>query len=382
MHFHLPLCWLAATIALGACAERAAALDYVTFTLDGAEIEVRGEIQVVAADGGLLVQGQDGRLWQIPKDDIRKQTSDDEPFTPLTKEEICAELLKELPAGFACHTTAHYVICYNTSEAYAVWVGSLFERLFKASETFWSHKKYDVVEPPMPLVVLVFSDKQAYRRHAVNELGDAVDSIIGYYNLLTNRVTMYDLTGTTEAGASRRLGSSREINALLSRPEAAGLVATIIHEATHQIAFNSGLQKRMTDTPLWLSEGVSMYFETPDLNSRRGWRGIGAVNYPRLVQFRNYARTRPADSLKTLLQNDDRLRDSQTALDAYAESWALVYYLIRHEPDKFRAYMQALEAKQQLIWDTPEDRIAEFEKHFGPLEKLDSEFLRQTARIR
>ena len=34
-------------------------------------------------------------------------------------------------------------------------------------------------------------------------------------------------------------------------------VATIIHEATHQLAYNSGMQRRYADNPMWVSEGLA-----------------------------------------------------------------------------------------------------------------------------
>jgi hypothetical protein len=173
-------------------------------------------------------------------------------------------------------------------------------------------------------------------------LGDAAESIIGYFSLRTNRMTMYDLTGA--AGTSRRNSRSRsaaQINQLLARPEAARTTATVVHEATHQIAFNCGLHARYSDCPLWFSEGIAIYFETPDLRSARGWRNIGAVNRPRLVRFRQYLRHRPADSLRTLLAGDDRFRDPRQSLDAYAEAWALTYFLIRGVPPGVRRSGQA-----------------------------------------
>ena len=81
----------------------------------------------------------------------------------------------------------------------------------------------------------------------------------------------------------------------LSQPEAAKTVATIVHEATHQIAFICGLHRRYADIPLWVSEGVAVYFETPDLGSSKGWSTIGAVNRARLLTFRAYSQRRPAD---------------------------------------------------------------------------------------
>ena len=69
------------------------------------------------------------------------------------------------------------------------------------------------------------------------------------------------------------------------------MVATIIHEATHQLAFNRGLQARFADVPLWVSEGIALYFETPDLRNSRGWQTVGAVNRVRLDRFRQYLTT-------------------------------------------------------------------------------------------
>ncbi len=160
-------------------------------------------------------------------------------------------------------------------------------------------------EPEFPLVAVIFRDRESYAAHARGEVGKTADSIIGYYSLQSNRMTMYDLTGVEalQAGGQRR-GNAAQITALLSQPQAEPLVATIIHEATHQIAFNSGLQTRFADIPLWVSEGIAVYFETPDLTNSKGWKEIGAVNRPRLDRFRDYLTRRPADSLSTLISDD------------------------------------------------------------------------------
>ena len=117
---------------------------------------------------------------------------------------------------------------------------------------------------------------------------DGVGNIVGFYSLRSNRVNMFDLSGLEAIRtANGRRGSMREINQMLSQPAAVPLVATIVHEATHQIAFNCGLQNRFADIPLWLCEGMAVYFEAPDLTSTRGWRGIGRINYPRLATFQD-----------------------------------------------------------------------------------------------
>src|SRR5439155_20506161 len=136
-------------------------------------------------------------------------------------------------------------------------------------------------------------DRQSYDQASRDDLPAGTGNIVGFYSLRTNRINMFDLTGTeavhearsTEHGArsqaelpalrsrlpaSNRRGSMHAINEILSQPSAEPLVATIVHEATHQIAFNCGLQTRYADIPLWLCEGMAVYFEAPDLARRSG----------------------------------------------------------------------------------------------------------------
>ena len=293
-------------------------------------------------------------------------------------------MLAELPSGFDIHATSHYLICYNTSRDYATWCGTLFERLHKAFTNFWTRRGMKLHDGEFPLVAVVFNSRESYARYSEPELGKTADSIIGYYSLRSNRMTMYDLTGVESLRtAGQRIGSLAQINLMLSQPQAELLVATIIHEATHQIAFNSGLQTRYADIPMWVSEGIAEYFETPDLSSTKGWRTIGGVNEPRLERFRQYLGQRPATSLKSLICDDRRVRDTRQALDAYAEAWALTYYLINRHPKQYAAYLQMLSEKKQLIWDDPETRLKDFQAAFGEnLGRLDTDFVRQMQKVR
>jgi len=360
------------------------ALEHVTLRRDGREQTVSGQVVVTAEDGGLLLMARDGTLWTIEPGQIISRKQDDEPFRPFSRDELARQLISELPPGFETYTTHHYLICYNTSREYAVWCGALFERLYKGFANYWTRKGMKLHEPEFPLVAVVFNSAESYSAFARGELGGAPESIIGYYSLRSNRITMYDLTGVEALrSAGDRRGSAAQINRMLERPEVEQLVATIIHEATHQIAFNSGLQTRYADIPLWVSEGIAAFFETPDLGSAKGWRTIGAVNNNRLDRFRDYLERRPSASLKSLISDDKRIRDTRQALDAYAEAWALNYYLIHHRPKQYIAYLQMLSRKEQLLWDDPATRLKEFQEAFGDnLGQLDNDFLRQMQKVR
>ena len=362
----------------------ASALDRVVLKHDGREVRVSGKLLVTAADGGLLILAPDSTLWTVPPEELVTHSTDEEPFRPLAGDALADRLLKELPPGFEVYTTQHYFICHNTSRAYAQWCGALFEQLYRGFTNYWSRQGFELEKPQFPLVAVVFADRESYVKHATGELGKAAESIIGYYNLTTNRMTMYDLTGVQSLRRpGDKRGSLAQINLMLARPESERTVATVIHEATHQIAYNCGLQTRLADIPLWVSEGIAVYFETPDLNSAKGWGNLGAVNPTRLAAFREYTPRRPADSLRTLVADDTRFRDTRRAPEAYAEAWALNYYLLHHHPKQYVAYLQMLSQKKQLLWDDPATRLKEFQDAFGDnLGRLDADFLRQMQKVR
>jgi hypothetical protein len=354
----------------------------VEFLRDGQVRTITGRVVIEAADGGILLQSDDGALWSIERAEIQHRARLDSPFKPLTSAALSEKLISEMPAGFRSYTTPHYVVVYNTSRAYAQWASSLLERLYKAFTNYWEGQGIELHEPEFPLPVFVFASRNEYDQASREDLPGGTGNIIGFYSLRSNRVNMFDLTGVEAVRASGSRGSAREINHMLSQPAAVPLVATVVHEATHQIAFNCGLQSRYADIPLWLCEGMAVYFEAPDLTSTRGWRGIGRVNYPRLETFRKNLANWHNESLEQLLRDSHRFRDPRTAADAYADAWALNYYLIKYQPKAYTAYLKVLAEKHPLVDDTPEERLEEFREHFGDLGKLEGEFLKQMVRVK
>lgn len=365
----------------------AGAVDTVTFRVgegdNAAEKTLAGRILITAQDGGLLFQARDGAIYNIEPANLIRRDHDETPFVPLSTEEIAASVLEELPPGFEVHATAHYVICHNTSPAYVRWCGGLFERLQGAFANYWSRppRGLELSEPEFPLVAIVFADKDSYLKFAEPEVGAAAESMIGYYSQRTNRMVLYDLTGQA-AGAARDRLSEREIVQMLSADGSALTVATVVHEATHQISFNSGVQRRFADNPVWLTEGMAMYFETPDLRGRSGWRTIGAVNTPRLNSFKSHLAAWNANDLQKLLESDDLFRQTSTAVVAYDAAWSLNYFLAKRKNDAYCGFLKSYAARQPLEFDSPETRLKIFTDAFGDVDKLNAEFVRFVQNLR
>lgn len=340
--------------------------------------EITARVLVEAQDGGLLLQGIDGRIWQVPPDRLRQRTKIDTPFTALTGEELGRQVVQEMGPGFQSLISERYVLCTNAAEPYARWCGALLERLATAFRAYWKQRGFATIDPPFPLVAVIFQRQVEFAEFATGDAGPDVATVPGYFSIPTNRIVLRDLT---ESSRGQPVRSAEEIEQRLGTAQYN--VATMIHEATHQIAFNCGLHTRLADNPLWLTEGMATYFETPDLRSKSGWNTAGKVNRPRLQRFKEFLSQRRApDSLETLVKNDARMTNAETAEDAYAESWALTYFLIRKQAAAYVKYLTQISLKEPLELATMDQRLAEFQAAFGDFGRLDADFLRYMKPLR
>lgn len=372
------LCTLAILLLLTTAtrAEDAAVLVRFEDDRDGAEQTVEGRILVEAADGGVLVEDRAGTLWSITPDRLSELAAVDRAFTLMDADELAAALEQELGDGFAIEQTPHYVLCSSAGPEFTGWIARLFERLLRAFLQHWERAGLELHEPAAPLAAVVFADRIAYAEYATRDAGPQLAAGAGYYSVRTNRIVLYDLA-TGDAGSSR---SDAEISRRVAAAPAN--IATIVHEAAHQIAFNSGMQTRYADNPMWLTEGLAMYCETPDLDTGSGWQGIGKLNPARLRDFRRLTgQERGGSSLESLISDDARFRDPSAAAAAYAESWALTYFLIRTRREAYIDYVGSLADKPRLIWDTPAERLDDFQAAFGDLSQLEGDFRKYMARL-
>lgn len=338
-----------------------------------------GQVLLTAQDGGILFEDRSGNYWRIKPENLKEKKELALPFAYFLKDELARRLQKELGEGFRTIRTEHYVICSNATTPYTQWCGELFEHLQKTFLAYWKDKGLELRPSEKPLIAIVFKTKQQFADYAMHDAGPGVASSHGYYSLRTNRMAMYDITASGRKQPARTVGDVRK------RVESSLFnVATVIHEATHQIAFNTGMHVRYADNPVWVTEGMAMFFETPTKKRKNQWKYVGIVNKTRLKQFRIYAKNRRSgDAMKSLISSDQRFSNADRSKDAYAEAWALTYYLIKRNPKGYVAYLKDLGNKQQLVFDKPEQRLKLFRKHFGQdLKKLDRRFVSYTKRLR
>lgn len=335
--------------------------------------ELVGSIVVEAADGGLLLERDDQRLEIVRPGIVSARRTLEMPNTLADPKALGRRIVTELPEGFSFLVTEHYVVCHDTPRPYAEWCGALFERLHVAFLAHWKKAGMAVETPTAPLVVVIFAERERYETFVAADLGPAKGRVAGYYDVRCNRVTTFDLTRSESLATLPATSATRAGLQILARPEAAGLVSTLVHEASHQMAFNCGMHRRLAPVPVWAAEGMATYCE-------RSWKEIGEINKP---LFDRFMTDRGEGDFERIVIDDTAFRDVERMPMAYARAWALTAFLARSRPDEYAAYMARLAAKRPLSADGPEQRRRDFVAAFGvepgDLEEEAAEFLARWA---
>jgi hypothetical protein len=259
------------------------------------------------------------------------------------------------------------------------------ERLYDSFFAHFGRKGFFLKAPPARLMVAVFDSQAGFEAY----LGQKTPpNLVGMYHPQTNRLIVYDLQrnrGVAE-GKQKALDFSRRIPLDIDRVQFVESVerqtrdycrdanlATTMHEAAHQLSFNTGLLNRKGDVPLWVAEGLACYCEPAEAGV---WQGVGAANPERLrvlaAQARGEARYVP---LEELVGSDEWRKDAASILPAYAQSWALFRLLMEERPAALRAYLALIHPRR-----APEHRLTDFRQAFGadlaPLERRLRAYLR------
>lgn len=297
---------------------------------------------------------RDGRLTMLPLaevGDYQKLGS----YRPYSAVELREQLSRDFGPGYTVSATGHYLIVSsrNSGDRY----GRLFEDLYRQFVVSFAARGFKMTEPEFPLVAVVLPDQASFVKYCQAEDVRPQPGLRGYYLPSSNRVALYDAVAAGQATAD-------------------GLDKTVIHEATHQVAFNTGVHSRIGVSPKWVVEGLATVFEQENVrrNDRIG-PVMSRVNDERFKWFQQYRGRRPTKSLVDIVQSD-RMFQSQT-LDAYSEAWAIMFFLLETRPADTVKYLRALAARDPLKDCTPEDRLREFQTAFGnDLSLLEAHLLR------
>lgn len=349
------LCWLVmGKVEPTVAADRLLKADYGGTTLQG----------LVLADDAEQVQilGNDGQVRLLAKNKLARPQWTQGAFAASTAAELKTQLLREFGKGFDVSGTGHYLVVHPAGQRDA-WAAR-FEEIYRSFRWYFQVRSFPLQNPRFILVAVVFPTQNDFLRFSAQQGNPVTSNVLGYYEPKSNRVYMYDYT------AGRNSSADWQTNA-----------ETVIHEVTHQMAFNSGVHSRFGQQPKWVVEGLATLFEAPGV-----WNGLkkttpaDRINRNLLLQFRATMPRRQKGALLQFISNDRAF--DQAGSGGYAEAWALSHYLTETNPKGYAKYLQITGATKNA-GSSASDRVREFSSCFGSdLAVLEANFLRYMVEIR
>ncbi len=309
----------------------------------------------------VILLGRDGRLWSFAPAEVSAFRKPASGFRPYGPSELRGVLLRQLGPGYEVTGTGHYLVAHPAGQRDR-WA-ERFEQLYRGFVRYFAVRGLVVQKPPFPLVGIVCRDRRDFQRHAAGQGLRPSQKIVGYYDNDSNRIVLFD-----PSGGDGRTGTEEDFS-------------VVFHEAAHQVAFNTGVHSRLSLPPGWLAEGLATLFEVPAV-----WAGdpsglpAGRVNRRRLADFRAAVLPQHRPELLEALVGGDELFQTATVA-AYAEAWALSFYLCETRPAAFARYLARTARRDPFGRYERTQRLADFQAIFGAdwrmLEAQMLRFMRQ-----
>lgn len=260
----------------------------------------------------------------------------------------------------------------------------LLETVYESFLMKFCVEGYSLGVPKEHLKVVLFADREDFLHFGEkSELSKAA----GFYTKSKNTAVFYD-QGTNEAykilfelngilqrekekaikgrwpGAKNLVRLANTIQLMLRVAKENADIEVVSHEATHQMAANTGLMPNNAPVPLWAAEGLATYFECPEQAS---WSGIGAVNKGRLEDYRLLAKY--TDRSNVSFVSSDKVfklaANHYTIKHAYGQAWALTHFLMERHFDGLIEYYRLLAEKKSEKQLSAEEYEELFQKAFG-----------------
>jgi len=303
----------------------------------------------------MCLLSRDGTLKVFDPHQAKNVRTTSGTFYSYSSNEMRASLYREFGKNFDVSGTGHYLVVHPKGQR-DVWANR-FEELYRNFTHYFRTRRIHPSEPQFPLVAVVFHRRDDFLRYATAD-GLNAKNYLGYYSPTSNRILLYDTTAGRSSG-------DWTTNA-----------ETIIHEATHQTANNTRIHSRFGSTPRWVAEGLATMFEARGVwNPRRYRQRADRINQGRLQGFRRHLKTHNASRLVELISRD-HIFNSQGDI-AYAEAWALTFFLAELEPRKYGAYLQKTAARKPFEGYSAAQRQKDFTDTFGKdLAMLDARLQR------
>lgn len=301
----------------------------------------------LAWDGeDMMLLRRDGKISILPVKAHADYETIDDRFRPFKTDVMRSRLQKEFGRKYQVSTTRNFVVVHPIG-SYRVWAMP-FEELYSRFDAYFSSRGFSLDEPEFPMVAVVLRTRNEFD-HFLRAYHEYDSKILGYYSPSSNRIITYD----------QQKGKASDQSWFFNAD-------TIIHEATHQTAFNTGVHSRFCPVPRWISEGLAMLFEAPGVNNSMNYtKQEDRINRSRLHELHSYYRQGKVEGGIAELITSDRLFRTDPSL-AYAISWGLTFYLSEKMPHEYQKFLRADGKKTCFAAYSSKQRSKAFADAFGP----------------
>jgi len=309
----------------------------------------------------VLLLGRDGQLHQFAPSQAQHFSKVSDYFTPYSSGEIRRLLLAELGNGYRVTGASRYMVAHPAGQR-DLWA-QRFDALYRSFIQYFTARGFTPQPPRFPLIAVCFANQREFMEYAADHGYRAGAGLLGFYAPADNRIYLFD---TTRGQPTADWGMNAE---------------TIIHEATHQMAFNTGIHQRQAETPVWVAEGLATLFEAPGVwNASQHRDPLDRVNRYRHEAFTRHSERRPHSYLRTLVSSDSPFSNPD---QAYAQAWGVTFYLTETRPRDYLRYLAKTMEVQPGGQYTAKERERDFVSVFGDdWTKLEAEIQRYLARLR
>lgn len=323
----------------------------------------RGSRQYVGAllaedtENYVLLQ-RDGRMKVVPRTGSSGPNLIASGFNPFTPQMMTAALKEEFGLHYEVSQSGHYLVVHPPGKFREC--GLPFEEQYLRSQQYFQSRGVATTNPDFPMVAVVLNTREEFDRFLEKYQPENHNpQVVGYYSPRSNRTITYDQSSP---------GGGKQT------------FETLIHEATHQIAFNTGIHSRFSPMPRWYTEGLATMFEAPGIHNGAAYPGLQQrINGEWLSYLRQQTRAGETTGLLAeLIGSDELFRTAPQK--AYGYAWGLTFFLAELHPEKYAEYVKRVGGRSQFREYNSQERLEDFVRVFGSdLTELEARMTRYLA---
>lgn len=288
-----------------------------------------GQVQMLYRDGATEV------LNRSQARNVKKLSRGFRSYSSATMRDM---LMREFGTGWDVSSTDHYLVVHPMGDT-ASWAPR-FEMLYREMMAYFSVRDVDMHEPKFPMVAVIMPNEKMFQKYARSQGINLGPGYLGFYVSDTNRILMYNAGGSSN-------------------------IETVIHEAAHQTAFNTGIHNRFSPPPRWICEGIGTLFEAPGVYSSSKYRSRrDRINRGQYAAYRHFFPDGPGEEKLARLIADDRYFMSNTD-EAYALAWALTFMFTELETGELSNYLKRTSSGAAFTDASQQKMVSDFNSSFG-----------------